>query len=232
MKTGLLIGNSSGIGLEATVELLKQGWRVYGISRSESTVSSKAYSHFVADVEEDEYPILLRSVLDGIENIDCCIYCAGIGEILDPSNMEQDLRIFNVNLMGMVKTAITIIPRMVTQGQGHFIGISSVADSLLSPEAPSYHATKAAFSNYLESLSLAMRHRGIHVTNIRYGFVDTKMAKGDKKPFMIDVHRATYHLLQCIEKKPMRRTAPRIVIPLVRFRDRMLRWSKRTIPPI
>jgi hypothetical protein len=34
------------------------------------------------------------------------------------------------------------------------------------------------------------------------------MAKGDMKPFMIGVERATQHLLSCIEKKPIRYTAP------------------------
>ena len=37
------------------------------------------------------------------------------------------------------------------------------------------------------------------------------------------VESATKHLLSCIEKKPVRYTAPRIVIPLVQFRKFMLR---------
>jgi hypothetical protein len=51
------------------------------------------------------------------------------------------------------------------------------------------------------------------------------MAKGDVKPFMMGVERAAQHLLACIEKKPFRYTAPWIVIPLVRFRRWILRWS-------
>jgi short-subunit dehydrogenase len=45
---------------------------------------------------------------------------------------------------------------MVKRGQGHFIGISSFADKLLSAGAPSYHASKAGFSNYLMNLALAL----------------------------------------------------------------------------
>jgi hypothetical protein len=40
---------------------------------------------------------------------------------------------------------------------------------------------------------------------------------------MMGVERAVQHLLFCIEKKPLRYTAPRIVIPLVKFRRWMLR---------
>ncbi len=161
-------------------------------------------------------------MLKEYETIDLCIYFAGIGELLDPSNMEGEAEIIEVNLLGMVKTASLVIPLMVRMGKGHFIGISSVADELLSPEAPSYHASKAGFSNYLESLALALKPKGIHVTNLRFGFVNTKMAKGKVKPIMMRVDRAAQHILTCINKRPIRYTAPKIVIPLIKFRKWML----------
>ena len=68
---------------------------------------------------------------------------------------------------------------MVKRGQGHFIGVSSLANELLSAEAPSYHASKAGFFNYLGVLALALKPKGVHVTNVRFGFVNTKMAKGN-----------------------------------------------------
>jgi short-subunit dehydrogenase len=218
----LLVGNSDGIGLETTRELLRRGWRVAGISRSESPVTDPAYEHVVADVRDDRYLDELKAFLKK-GSVDLCIYCVGIGELLDLSAMEREAEIVEVNLLAMVKTAAAVIPPMVERGSGHFMGISSVADELLSPEAPSYHASKAGFSNYLESLALALRPKGVFVTNVRFGFVDTKMAKGDRKPFMLPVERAVSHLLGCIHKKPVRYTAPKIVIPLVRFRGWMLR---------
>jgi len=219
----LLIGNSDGIGLVATRELLRRGWKVTGISRSASSIQNTAYEHIVAQVQNDEYPVKLSSTLEKHGPIDICIYCAGIGELLDPANMEGEAEIFNVNLLGMVQTASCVIPAMIKRGRGHFIGISSMADEMLSPEAPSYHASKAGFSNYLEGLALALKSKGVHVTNVRFGFVDTKMAKGDMKPFMMGVGRSVEHLFACIEKKPVRYTAPKIMIPLVKFRAWMLR---------
>jgi short-subunit dehydrogenase len=100
-----------------------------------------------------------------------------------------------------------------------------VADAMISGEAPSYHASKAGFSNYLEGMALALKSEGIHVTNIRFGFVDTKMAKGEVRPFMMSVEKATDHILKCMDKKPVRYTAPKIVIPMVWFRDFILRRS-------
>jgi NAD(P)-dependent dehydrogenase (short-subunit alcohol dehydrogenase family) len=219
----LLIGNSDGIGLALTRELLRQGWKVTGISRSESPVEDPSYEHVIANVLDEEYPAGLRSVLESAEALDLCIYCAAIGELMDAATMEHEVEVIEVNLIGMVKTVSCVIPAMVRRGHGHFIGLSSVADELLSPEAPSYHASKAGFSSYLESLALALRPKGVYVTNVRFGFVDTKIAKGDVRPFMMGVDRAVRHLLSCIEKKPVRYTAPWFVTPLVKFRSWMLR---------
>lgn len=222
----LLIGNSDGIGLATTKELLKQDWEVFGISRSKSPIVDSSYEHFTVKVQKDEFPAKLKSILKENKSIDLCIYCAGIGELLDPANMEGEVEIIEVNLIGMVKTASQVIPIMVRQGGGHFIGLSSVADELLSPEAPSYHASKAGFSNYLESLALALKPTGVHVTNLRFGFVQTKMAKGEVKPFMMSVDQAAQQVIKCINEKPIHYTTPKIVIPLIKFRKWMMRLTE------
>lgn len=223
----LVIGNSDGIGLATTRALLKRGWEITGISKSESPITEPAYEHIVDDVQNEAYTTELKAVFAKGAPMDLCVFCAGIGEKLDLANMEREAKIIDVNLVGMVKTASVVIPMMVKRGRGHFIGISSVADELLSAEAPSYHASKAGFSNYLEGLALALKAKGVNVSNVRFGFVDTKMAKGDVKPFMMGVDRAAWHILTCIERKPVRYTAPWMVIPLVGFRRWMLRLSNR-----
>jgi short-subunit dehydrogenase len=222
----ILVGNSDGIGLATTKRLLASGWDVVGISRSESPITNPAYHHRIADVTETSYADLLNELLL-IGPFDLCIYLAGIGELLNPMDMTSEARIIDVNLTGMVRTAAAIIPHMVRNGKGHFIGVSSLADELLSAEAPSYHASKAGFSNYLGGLALALKPKGVHVTNVRFGFVDTKMAKGDVKPFMINVEKAVDHLENCIKKKPMRYTAPKIVIPLIKLRKFLLKLGAK-----
>ena len=220
-----MIGNSDGIGLAATRRLLAADWNIIGISRSESPLNNPQYRHLVSDVGDGNYRAMLDELL--LENFfELCIYFAGIGKLLDLKDMRDEPRIVDVNLTGMVKTAAAIIPRMVDMGKGHFIGISSLADDFLSAQAPSYHASKAGFSNYLGGLALALKPKGVFVTNVRFGFVDTKMAKGDVKPLMMSVEKAVDHLQTCIEKKPARYTAPRIAIPLVKFRKLMMKLGR------
>lgn len=213
----ILIGNSDGIGLATTGRLLEAGWEIIGISRSESPVANPDYRHYVADVTDSGYSEWIAGIASR-DRFDLCIYFAGIGELLDPMDMKEEPRIFDVNLTGMVKTAAAVIPGMVERGSGHFIGLSSLADELCSAVAPSYHASKAGFSNYLGGLALALKPLGVFVTNVRFGFVDTKMAKGDVKPFLMSVEKAVDAIELCIRKKPARYTAPKAAVPLIKLR--------------
>jgi short-subunit dehydrogenase len=214
-QKAIIVGNTDGIGLAITNKLLDDGWIVVGFSKSEADIKNPLYMHIVSDVKEKEFSEELKIAAERIDPIDVCIYCAGIGELLDTSNMEKEADIINVNLTGLVKTASQVIPLMTASRKGQLIGLSSVADVIISPEAPSYHASKAGFSNYMLGLAKAVKSKGVKVTNLRFGFVDTKMAKGVKKPFMISVEKAVEHLLKCIDKKPVQYTAPKFVYPLV-----------------
>lgn len=213
----ILVGNSDGIGLATTKRLLAAGWNIVGVSRSKSPIANPRYEHHIIDVSDIRYSDQMADIVMA-DPVDLCIYFAGIGELLDPSDMSDEPRIIDVNLTGMVRTAAAVVPSMVARGRGHFIGISSFADELLSSEAPSYHASKAGVSNYLGGLAVALRPRGVFVTNVRFGFVDTKMAKGSVQPFKMGVEKAVDHLEVCIRKKPSRYAAPRISIPFVKFR--------------
>jgi len=221
-KNALIIGNSDGIGMAFTKRLLSKDWHVIGISRSPSSIEQPSYTHHVCDVRHQAYKGLVQKITDD-EPIALCVFCVGIGEILDISDMAQEPDIIDVNLTAMVRTAAVVIPSMARAGTGHFMGISSLADDLLSSEAPSYHASKSGFSVYLESMALALRSHRVYVTNVRFGFVDTKMAKGHAKPMMMSTEKAAAHLETCMRKKPVRYTAPRIAVPLVKFRKIMMR---------
>jgi short-subunit dehydrogenase len=222
-KYALIVGNSDGIGLILTKKLLKDGWHVVGISRSPSGLNGSGYRHIIQEVQKPDFIGAVKELLENHPPFDLCVYCAGIGELLNLSEMHMEVEVVEVNLMGMVKLASLMIPKMVERKEGHFIGLSSVADAMLSEEAPSYHASKAGFTNYLESLALSTRVQGVYVSNIRFGFVDTKMAKGDVRPFMMTVDQAVAHIFKCMDSKQVRMTRPRIVSPLIAFRNRMLK---------
>ena len=217
----IIVGNSDGIGLGLTRRLLDLGWQVYGLSRSPGQVEHDSYKHTVIDVTVGEYPAAVAEATQGNPNL--CVYCAGIGEALDFDNLAMEQEVFDVNLMGAVKTIESVLPSMIRRADGQIIILSSLADEILSPEVPSYSASKAGLSSYVESLALAVREKGVAITNVRFSFVDTKMSKGDHKPFMMTVYRAVDYLIRCIEKRPIRFSRPLIMAVLVR----LARWVSR-----
>jgi len=217
----ILIGNSDGIGLAVTRRLLAAGWEVAGISRSPSPITDVNYRHLVADVTDAAFPEVIGELAATFKP-DVCIYCAGIGDKIDFANLAAEVVVFDVNLMGMVKTAAAVLPGMIERKSGHFIGLSSLADELNSGYSPSYSGSKAGFTRYLLSLDRAVRRRGVAVTNVRFGFVRTKMGKGATRPFEMTVEKAADHIERCLRRKPSNYSAPAIMLPLVKLTRVML----------
>ncbi|MET0282839.1 MAG: SDR family NAD(P)-dependent oxidoreductase [Polyangiales bacterium] len=223
MRRALVVGNSAGIGLALTKRLLQSGCHVWGVSRSTSEIEHPVYQHLICDVTSSEYPVALRLLLDTTGGFDVCVYCAGIGEFLDLEDMTSEVAVFRTNLLSLVETTSLVIPAMLARGSGHLIGLSSIGDQVISADAPSYSASKSGVSSYLAGLALALRPRGIAVSNVRLGFVDTKMAKGPVRPFMIGIERAVDVLMRCLKHRPARLTHPWRMEILVRI----LRWATR-----
>ena len=223
MPGALIVGSSDGIGLALAGALVDAGWQVVGLSRSPSPLSRPSYRHRVVDVRDPDYGERVAESWRELESGDACIYCAGIGESLEPSHFEREVEVFEVNLQGAVRTAAAVVPAMVAAGRGHFVALSSQADNFLNADAPSYSASKAGLSSYLEGLALALRPRGVHVTNIRFGFVATKMAKSEVRPFEISAERAARLVIRCLKKRPIRYTYPKRMALLLWF----LRWPPR-----
>jgi short-subunit dehydrogenase len=107
---------------------------------------------------------------------------------------------------------------MIEARRGHFIGISSQADQIVDRFAPSYAASKAGMSSYLEGLALACKPHGVAITNVRFGFVDTAMAKAPgPKPFMVSADRAAQVIERCMHSRPIRKTFPLRMAALLWF---------------
>ena len=86
-----------------------------------------------------------------------------------------------------------------TKGKGQLVGISSIAALRGSGV---YSATKAFVSNYLEGLrhKVIKDKKEITITDIKPGFVDTDMAKGDLF-WVTPVDKAAKQIYQTIIKK-------------------------------
>jgi len=225
-KTHLIIGNSDGIGAAVTSLLTARGDRIVGVSRSPASVEDGLISHYVQDVSAPGYFDLLTTLVH--HGFDTCIYCAGVGSLLKLPDVSRESLVFEVNVVAMVRTLEALLPVWLEQRRGHFIALSSLADDFYNSGAPSYSASKAAMSNYLLSMGLKLRKSGIALTNVRFGFVDTKMANAPFKPMMMTRDAAAAKVVRCLDTRPLQFTSPKVmgaVVHLLRLAQSIRVWT-------
>ncbi|WP_431915986.1 SDR family NAD(P)-dependent oxidoreductase [Micromonospora wenchangensis] len=215
-RRAIVVGNSDGVGLALTRQLVADGWTVAGVSRSGSDLTAPGYTHHVADVTGDAYRTVLAGALDRLGGVDVCVYAAGVGEFFDLGDLAAQTRALEVNLIGAARTVEVVVPAMVAGGGGHLVGLSSLADAAPSPQAPGYAAAKAGLTSYLVGLRGALRPHGVRVTVVRFGFVDTKMAKSPVKPMLLSVERAADVVRDCLRTRPAVVSRPRRMAAVVR----------------
>jgi len=206
VKRAIVIGSSDGIGFATAEALLAEGWEVVGVSRGASTLSHAHYTHFICDVTSDDYRRLLRE--QSVRPFQAVIYCVGIGEPVTPDDLSGDIRVLDVNLMAAVSTAAIVLPGMIAARQGSLMVLSSLADVLVSSEYPSYNASKAALSSYFDGLGAALQSSGVTVGYVRFGFVDTKMAKARMRPLMVSRQVAAGVVMRALRKRQRRVSFP------------------------
>lgn len=156
-------------------------------------------------------PARAVSILDGLieemGGVDLVVVSAGTGFLNPELDWDKEERTIEVNVTGFAALAGAAMKYFLERGEGHLVGISSIAALRGGREAPAYNASKAFESNYLEALrSKARRERGggITVTEIMPGLVDTAMAKGENLIWVAPVEKAARQILRAIERRRKR----------------------------
>ena len=109
----------------------------------------------------------------------------------------------STNVMGFTAMTNIAIKHFIKQGFGHLVGISSVAAIRGDSEGPAYNASKAFMSNYLQGIrkKIIKAKLPINITDIKPGFADTAMAKGDNLFWISSPIEAASQIFDAIEKK-------------------------------
>jgi NAD(P)-dependent dehydrogenase (short-subunit alcohol dehydrogenase family) len=91
---------------------------------------------------------------------------------LDEDEWQREL---NLNLMPAVRLDRALLPRMLAQGSGVVIHVTSIQRELPLPDSTTgYAAAKAALSTYSKSLSKEVSPKGIRVVRVAPGWVETE----------------------------------------------------------
>jgi NADP-dependent 3-hydroxy acid dehydrogenase YdfG len=210
----IVTGASSGIGRALALRLGLLGYRVGLIARRRELLETAAAAIAasggqavlaVADVSDRSQ---LRSAVAEIERsfgpADVMVANAGHGvpTRLDPLNtfdVEQTIR---VNILGVIYSIEAVLPGMIARKNGHLLGISSLGAFKGMPGESAYCASKAAVNAYMEGLRIALRSKGVVVTTVCPGFVDTPMTPMDSvKPFLMSAEAAANRVAGLIVRR-------------------------------
>ena len=215
-KVAIVTGAASGMGRALCHELAHEGVRLGLLDRNtggldsldaELRSSGAICCRATADVSER------RAVRDAIAALvaelgplDLLVACAGItgATLVEDLAVEQTEELMRVNFLGVIYAIDAVLPDMLARGSGQIVALSSLAGCRGMPFSAAYSASKAALTNYLESLRPPLRRRGIAVTTVLPGFVRTPlMANALAQPpmAMMAPETAARHILRAIQRR-------------------------------
>lgn len=214
-STILITGASSGIGRALAIELGARGHPLGLIARRErelqetaEMVVSRGGTAIAATADVGDRSALraaIKTLESAIGPTRALVANAGFGAPthLDPLNIDDVERTFRVNLMGVIYSVEAVLPDMLRAGEGHLVAVSSLAALKGLPGESAYCASKAAVNAYMEGLRIELRSRGVAVTTVLPGFVDTAITPMDAAatPFMISAETAARKIARVIDRR-------------------------------
>ncbi len=193
-KTALITGASRGIGRALAEELAAQGTHVWLLARGEAALHEVAAairgrggsaSVRVADAAQPDALVEVVRGIDRESSLDLIVANAGVGMPAagaTPYAWESIGPACITNFAGAAATLTAALPAMVARGRGHLVSTGSISSYAALPSAEAYCAPKAGIDRLLECLQLDLAGTGVHVTNLRLGFVRTQMLADSKHP--------------------------------------------------
>ncbi|NQW34944.1 MAG: SDR family oxidoreductase [Methylophilales bacterium] len=209
----IITGASSGIGQALAKEYAKQGAVIGLLARRKEELlalqkilpcKSLIFPVDVTDLAQCRWAAEEFMALHGAPDI--VIANAGIssGTLTENfSDLETFKKIIATNLIGVTHTFYPFIQVFKNRGSGQFVGISSVAGIRGLPGAGAYSSSKAALTNYLESLRVELAAHNIDVTTIAPGYIKSPMTDTNDftMPFLMSADRAAQSMIKAIQKK-------------------------------
>ena len=226
MKRAIVVGASSGIGMEVARLLLQQGWTVGVAARRVELLQTIGQVEVAQiDVTAEDAAERLRSLITRLGGMDLFFYASGIGKQNRELKEDIELATMQTNGVGFARMIGEAYRYFATQGEGHIAAITSIAGTKGLGPAPAYSATKAMQNVYLQALEQQAHARGlkIHFTDIRPGFVDTALLAGNfHYPMMLKPEKVAQEIVSAINSKQH--------IRVIDWRYRLLTALWRRIP--
>lgn len=233
MKRIVIVGATSGIGLETAKRCIGEGWRV-GVAgrRAEALEALKAQAPEqvetqILDIMHDEAPQQLDALIQRLGGMDIYLHSSGIGSRNTELKPEIEINTLRTNGEGFVRMVTAAFAYFRAHGGGHLAVISSIAGTKGLGSAPAYSATKRMQNTYIDSLAQLshMEGCGIHFTDIRPGFVATPLLHdGGHYPMLMPVEKVATQIMHALKKQRRRMVIDRRYALMVFFWRLLPQW--------
>ena len=211
MQTAIIIGATSGIGLEVAKVLAKKGWLVGIAGRRQELLEQILQEHqnIVAteqiDVTQSDAPDHLQTLIENLGGMDLYFHSSGIGYQNVELDMERELATVETNAVGMTRMVGAAFHYFEAhpEQKSQIAVISSIAGTKGLGAAPAYSSTKRFVNHYLECLTqLCHIHHINHISihDIRPGFVRTPLISGSNYPLQLDAAKVAQQIVKGVER--------------------------------
>ena len=183
-----ITGASSGIGKAVAEKFAKEGWKVAVSARREEILNEMSKNEnifsFPLDVTSfDNCKDTFDKILKQFGNIDICFLCSGT---YDPKkeqeiNIEQNKFVMNVNYFGTLNCVKSVEEYFKKEKKGQISIVSSIAGYRGLPNSSGYGPSKAALTNFAESIYFDFKKHNVKVSVVSPGFIKTPLT--DKNEF-------------------------------------------------
>lgn len=182
--SALVTGAGRGIGRAIALALAREGAHVTGVARGaadldslmgEIEVAGGSGLAFAGDLRNPSVcDSAVAAAVERFGGLRVLVNNAGVGafaNVADTADEDWDA-ILATNLTAVFRTTRAALPHLAHRG-GHVFMISSLAGVNANPGMAAYAASKAALDHFAACLLLEVRQRGIKVTTVAPGSVDT-----------------------------------------------------------
>ena len=168
-KKAIIVGASSGIGLEVAKLLFADGWQLGVAARREEllqdlkAVASERVEIMSIDVTKPDAGEKLLALIDRLGGMDLYFHASGIGKQNRTLEEDIELNTMETNAVGFTRMIGTAYRYFAQQGKGHVAAITSIAGTKGLGPSPAYSATKALQATYLQALEQQAHQCGLDI---------------------------------------------------------------------
>lgn len=206
-KRIVIVGATSGIGLETARRFIAAGWTVGAAGRRAEELErlrAEAPQNVVTEridiMSEDAGEALLRLV-GRMGGMDVYLHVAGVGFQNPQLGEDVEMLTAATNVAGFTRMVSAAYRYFAAHGGGRIAAVSSIAGTRGLGMAAAYSASKRYQNTYLDSLAqlARMARLDIRFTDIRPGFVATPLLDDGKRyPMLMRPERVARRIFDAV----------------------------------